>query len=74
MDEATEKHIEVICRRVVKEILAEHSFAEQAAKRAIEIVTAEVGTTVLKKLAYLVGMVVLGLAGWLFSKGIWVNS
>jgi len=73
MDKQTEEHVEAICRRVVKEILAEQSFAEQAAKRAIEIVTAEVGTTVLKKLAYLVGMVVLGLAGWLFSKGLWAS-
>lgn len=71
MDQATEQHIEAIVRRVVKEVLSEQNLAQQAAKRAIEIVTAEVGTTVLKKLAYLVGAVVLGLAGWLFSKGLW---
>lgn len=71
MDQLTEARIEEICRRVVKDVLAEGAIAEQSAKRAIEIVTAGVGKAVLMKLSYIVGVVVIGLAGWLFSKGLW---
>jgi len=42
--------------------------AERAAERALEIVYAEVGKNVLKKLAWLVGAVIVGLALWLAGK------
>lgn len=44
------------------------SLVERAATRAIEKVYAEVGQNVLKKLAWLVGLVVIGLALWLAGK------
>jgi len=42
--------------------------AERAAERALEIVYAEVGKSVLKKLAWLVGVIVVGLALFLAGK------
>lgn len=42
--------------------------AEKAARRALEIVYAEIGENVLRKLAWLVGLVVVGLAIWLAGK------
>jgi tetrahydromethanopterin S-methyltransferase subunit G len=42
--------------------------AEKAARRALEIVYAEIGQNVLRKLAWLVGVVVVGLALWLAGK------
>lgn len=42
--------------------------AERAAKRALQLVYAEVGQSVLKKIAWLAGVVVLGLALWLIGK------
>lgn len=43
--------------------------ADRAAKRALEMVYAEVGRSVLKKAAWLVGVVVVGLFIWLAGKG-----
>lgn len=43
--------------------------AERAAQKALQIVYAEVGKSVLKKLAWVVGLVVVGLAIWLTGKG-----
>lgn len=43
--------------------------AEKAADRALEKIYAEVGKTVLRKLAWLVGIVVVSLAIWLIGKG-----
>ncbi len=43
--------------------------AERAAQKALQIVYAEVGKSVLKKLAWLVGAVVVGAALWLTGKG-----
>lgn len=43
--------------------------ADRAAQKALQIVYAEVGRGVLKKLAWLVGVVVVGLALWLGGKG-----
>ena len=42
--------------------------AEKAARRALEMVYAEIGMNVIKKLAWLVGVVVLGIALWLAGK------
>lgn len=42
--------------------------AEKAAKRALDSVYAEVGRNVLKKLAWLIGVVVISLALWLIGK------
>ena len=42
--------------------------AETAARKALQIVYAEVGQSVLKKLAWIVGIVVIGLAIWLAGK------
>ena len=42
--------------------------AERAAKKALQSVYAEVGRSVLKKLAWLTGVAVLGLAMWLIGK------
>lgn len=44
------------------------AIAERAAKKALQSVYAEVGRSVLKKLAWLTGVVVLGLAMWLIGK------
>lgn len=44
------------------------AIAERAAKKAFQIVYAEVGQSVLKKLAWLAGVVVIGLALWLIGK------
>jgi hypothetical protein len=43
--------------------------AEKAARKALEFVYAEVGKSVLKKLAWLVGLIVVGLALWMAGKG-----
>jgi hypothetical protein len=42
--------------------------AERAAKRALEPVYADVGKSVLRKAAWLAGIVVIGLALWLIGK------
>jgi phage terminase Nu1 subunit (DNA packaging protein) len=44
------------------------AIAEKAARRALQIVYAEVGQNVLKKLAWLTGVIILGLALWLAGK------
>ena len=44
------------------------AIAERAAKKALQSVYAEVGQSVLKKAAWLVGLVVVGLAIWLIGK------
>jgi hypothetical protein len=44
------------------------AIAEKAARRALQIVYAEVGQGVLKKLAWLVGLCVVGAALWLAGK------
>lgn len=44
------------------------SIAERAAKKALESVYADVGRSVLKKAAWLTGLVVIGLALWLIGK------
>lgn len=44
------------------------AIAERAAKKALQSVYAEVGRSVLKKIAWLAGVVVLGLAMWLIGK------
>jgi hypothetical protein len=41
------------------------AIAERAAKKALQSVYAEVGQSVLKKLAWLIGLVVVGFALWL---------
>jgi hypothetical protein len=43
--------------------------AEKAAKKALNSIYADVGRGVLRKLAWLAGLVVLGLAFWLAGKG-----
>ena len=43
--------------------------AERAAQRALQIVYAEVGKGIMKKLAWLIGVVVVGAAAWLGGKG-----
>lgn len=67
-----ELEIEAIAKRAVKEALESEipRVSEAAAKRAIEIMAAEVGTSVVKKLAVLLGLGILGLIGWLASKGV----
>lgn len=44
------------------------SIATRAAKKALESVYADVGRSVLKKAAWLAGVVVIGLALWLIGK------
>lgn len=44
------------------------AIAERAAKKALQSVYAEVGQSVLKKMAWLAGVAVLGLALWLIGK------
>jgi len=43
--------------------------AERAAQKALQIVYAEVGKGVMKKLAWLIGIVIVGAAVWLGGKG-----
>lgn len=45
------------------------AIAERAARKALEIVYAEVGKSVLNKLAWFVGLVIVGLLIWLTGKG-----
>jgi hypothetical protein len=45
------------------------AIAERAATKALEKIYAEVGQSVLKKLAWLAGLVVVGLFIWLGGKG-----
>ncbi len=45
------------------------TIAEVAARRALQIVYAEVGMNVLRKAAWLAGVVVIGLFIWLADKG-----
>lgn len=45
------------------------AIADRAARKALAIVYAEVGQSVLRKLAWLVGAVILGAAMWLAGKG-----
>lgn len=44
------------------------AIAERAAKKALQSVYAEVGKSVLRKAAWLTGLVVIGLALWLIGK------
>jgi hypothetical protein len=44
------------------------AIAERAAKKALESVYADVGRSVLRKLAWLAGVAVIGLALWLVGK------
>ena len=53
-------------------VLTEHDIdeiADRAAQKALEKVYAQVGASVLKKLAWLVGVAVIGLVMWLGSNG-----
>ena len=53
-------------------ILTEHDIdeiADRAAEKALEKVYAQVGASVLKKLAWLIGVVVVGLLMWLGNNG-----
>ncbi len=45
------------------------AIAERAATKALEKIYAEVGQSVLRKLAWLAGLVVVGLFIWLGGKG-----
>lgn len=45
------------------------AIAERAAEKALQKVYAEVGKSILTKAAWLVGLVVVGLALWLTGKG-----
>jgi hypothetical protein len=47
-----------------------HTLAELAAERVLEKAYLEVGRSVLKKLAWLLGLVVLALMFWLARKGL----
>jgi len=52
--------------------LTEHDIddiAEKAAERALEKVYAQVGQSILKKIAWLVGIAAIGLAMWLGGNG-----
>lgn len=44
------------------------SIAERAAKKALESVYADVGRSVLKKAAWLAGVIMIGIAMWLIGK------
>lgn len=67
-----ELEIETIARRAVKEVLESETpvIAEAAAKRAIEILAAQVGTSVVKKLLWAIGVGILGLLAYLGTKGV----
>ena len=59
-------------RRHIRELSQSEldDLAELAAKKALEKVYVEVGRSVLKKLAWLVGVVTVGLMLWLTGKGV----
>jgi len=67
----TEADIEEIVERIARRVVAEQmpTVAETAAKRAIQIMAAEVGTSVVKKLGWALGLGILGLLGWLGLHG-----
>lgn len=44
--------------------------AERAAKRVFDRIYSDIGKGVLRKLTWLVGLVSIGLLGWLAGKGI----
>jgi hypothetical protein len=66
-DEELEALVERISKKVVQDLT--HDIAERAAARAIQILAAEVGTSVVKKLGWLIGLGVLGLLAWLGAHG-----
>lgn len=71
MNELTEARIKEIAREAAKEVVSQHEMviAEASAKRAIEMLTAEVGMSFIKKIAAVLGLVAIAAAAWLFSKG-----
>lgn len=72
MDQLTEEKVESIARRVAEEVIQNvmPTIAEASAKRGIELLAAEVGMSMIKKIAVILGLGALGVAVWLFSKGI----
>lgn len=44
------------------------AIAERAARRALEMVYAEIGQSVMKKVAWIIGIVILGAMLWLAGK------
>ncbi len=72
MDHLTEEKVEVIARRVAEEVLQNvmPTIAEASAKRGIEMLAAEVGMSLIKKIAVTLGLAALAAAVWLFSKGV----
>lgn len=73
MEPMIEAKIEEIAHRVALEVVEKQTIviAEAAAKRAIQLVAADVGMTLLKKISTVIGLAALAAAGWLMSKGLW---
>jgi len=71
MSQLTEDRIKQIAREAAAEVVAAQMpvIAESSAKRAIEMLTAEVGMSMLKKIAAVLGILAIAGAAWLFSKG-----
>ncbi len=71
MNGITEQRVEEISQRVARAVMDEYRLvvAEASAKRAIEIMAAEVGTSVVRKLGWFLGLGILGLLGWLGVHG-----
>ncbi len=74
MDQLTEDRIKEIAREVAAEVVAAQMpvIAETSAKRAIEMVTSEVGMSLIKKIAAVLGLLAIAGAAWLFTKGVGV--
>lgn len=72
MDQLTEERVEAIARKAAQEVVSEMLpvMAEASAKRGIEMLAAEVGMSMIKKIAVLLGIGALAVAAWLFSKGV----
>jgi hypothetical protein len=67
----TEDRVKEIAEAIAKRVMDEHltTVAEASAKRAIQIVAADIGMSVMRKIGWAIGIAILGLLGWLGVHG-----
>lgn len=63
----TEEEVEQVRRQLAQ--LDPEAIAERAAERTLDIISMEVGKSVIRKVAWAAGVVLVGLLAWLGSKG-----
>lgn len=76
MEQLTEDRVAEIARKVAQEVVAQNMslIAETSAARGIEIVAAQVGMTLIKKIVVAIGLAALVFAGWAATKGLWPTT